>query len=68
MAGPEAAAETTIPGTVLCATEHPRGGMGFTGDMLPNDLVKWAWVLEQSFGPVDDHALRIGETIAGAHA
>ena len=32
------------------------GGMGFTWDMLPNHLLKRAWVLEQAFGTADDHA------------
>jgi alkylation response protein AidB-like acyl-CoA dehydrogenase len=40
------------------------GGMGFTWDMLPNHLLKRAWVLEQSFGHADDHALRLGSTFA----
>jgi alkylation response protein AidB-like acyl-CoA dehydrogenase len=41
------------------------GGMGFTWDMLPNYLLKRAWVLEQSFGTVDDHADHLGSTLAG---
>jgi len=41
------------------------GGMGFTWDMLPNHLLKRAWVLEQGFGDADDHALRLGSTFAG---
>lgn len=41
------------------------GGMGFTWDMLPNHLLKRAWVLEQSFGHADDHALHLGSTLAG---
>ena len=32
------------------------GGMGFTWDMLPNYLLKRAWVLEHAFGAADDHA------------
>ena len=35
------------------------GGMGFTWTMLPNYLLKRAWVLEQGFGSSDDHALRL---------
>jgi len=42
------------------------GGMGFTWDMLPNHLLKRAWVLEQRFGAADDHALRLGSTLARA--
>jgi alkylation response protein AidB-like acyl-CoA dehydrogenase len=42
------------------------GGMGFTWDMLPNHLLKRAWVLEQSFGAADDHAHRLGATLAAA--
>ena len=36
------------------------GGMGFTWDMLPNHLLKRAWVLEQSFGDADHHAAELG--------
>ena len=39
------------------------GGMGFTWDMLPHYLLKRAWVLEQTFGSADDHALRLGSTL-----
>ena len=39
------------------------GGMGFTWDMLPNHLLKRAWVLEHTFGTGDDHALRLGTTL-----
>ena len=42
------------------------GGMGFTWDMLPNHLLKRAWVLEQGFGAADDHALHLGSTLAAA--
>ncbi len=40
------------------------GGMGFTWDMLPNHLLKRAWVLEQGFGLADDHALQLGSALA----
>jgi alkylation response protein AidB-like acyl-CoA dehydrogenase len=40
------------------------GGMGFTWDMLPNYLLKRAWVLEQGFGTADDHARRLGAELA----
>jgi len=36
------------------------GGMGFTWEMLPNHLLKRAWVLEQAFGDADTHALALG--------
>jgi alkylation response protein AidB-like acyl-CoA dehydrogenase len=39
------------------------GGMGFTWDMLPNHLLKRAWVLEHGFGPGDEHALRLGAQV-----
>ena len=38
------------------------GGMGFTWDMLPNHLLKRAWVREASFGSADDHAHHLGAT------
>jgi alkylation response protein AidB-like acyl-CoA dehydrogenase len=42
------------------------GGMGFTWEMLPNYLLKRAWVLEQSFGTADTHAFDIGTRLVGA--
>jgi alkylation response protein AidB-like acyl-CoA dehydrogenase len=42
------------------------GGMGFTWEMLPNYLLKRAWVLEQSFGAADAHAFHIGTRLVGA--
>jgi alkylation response protein AidB-like acyl-CoA dehydrogenase len=36
------------------------GGMGFTWEMLPNFLLKRAWVLEHAFGDADAHALALG--------
>lgn len=42
------------------------GGMGFTWDMAPNFLLKRAWVLENSFGTVDEHAEQLGEALAAA--
>jgi alkylation response protein AidB-like acyl-CoA dehydrogenase len=39
------------------------GGMGFTWEMIPNHLLKRAWVLEQSFGTTDDHAARLGAAL-----
>lgn len=39
------------------------GGMGFTWDMLPNYLLKRAWVLEAGFGAGDEHALRLGDQV-----
>jgi alkylation response protein AidB-like acyl-CoA dehydrogenase len=42
------------------------GGMGFTWEMLPHYLLKRAWVLEQSFGSADDHALLLGSTLGAS--
>ena len=39
------------------------GGMGFTWEMLPNYLLKRAWVLEHAFGDADAHALALGARI-----
>jgi len=39
------------------------GGMGFTWEMLPNHLLKRAWVLEHAFGDADSHALSLGARI-----
>ena len=44
------------------------GGMGFTWEMLPHRLLKRAWVLEQSFGTNDDHALHLGRTLSATPA
>ena len=41
------------------------GGMGFTWDMLPNHLLKRAWVVEQEFDAADEQALRIGTMLVG---
>ena len=40
------------------------GGMGFTWDMLPNYLLKRAWVLEHSFGTAEAHAVGLGSSLA----
>ena len=42
------------------------GGMGFTWDMLPNHLLKRAWVLEHTFGAADEHATSIGVDLLAA--
>ena len=42
------------------------GGMGFTWDMLPNHLLKRAWVLEHEFGDVEQHEAELGATFAVA--
>jgi len=42
------------------------GGIGFTWDMLPNYLLKRAWVLEQGFGTATTHAHDIGARLVGA--
>jgi hypothetical protein len=39
------------------------GGMGFTWDMLPNHLLKRAWVLEHAFGAGDDRAALLGSAL-----
>ncbi len=43
------------------------GGMGFTWDMLPNYLLKRAWVLETEFGESQEHA-RVPRFHAGIHS
>jgi hypothetical protein len=40
------------------------GGIGFTWEMLPNYLLKRAWVPEHAFGDADPHASAIGDSIA----
>ncbi len=42
------------------------GGMGFTWDILPNYLLKRAWVLDNCFGTADDHAQRLGSHLVAA--
>ena len=42
------------------------GGVGFTWEMLPNYLLKRAWVLEHTFGDTDAHAYAIGAALEGA--
>lgn len=44
------------------------GGVGFTWEMLPNYLLKRAWVLEQQFGDADSHAFSISACIEEALA
>jgi alkylation response protein AidB-like acyl-CoA dehydrogenase len=44
------------------------GGIGFTWGMLPNYLLKRAWVLEHVFGDADSHALSISASIEDALA
>lgn len=39
------------------------GGMGFTWDMLPNYLLKRAWVLINVFGTADEHAEVLGRQL-----
>src|SRR5262249_41217378 len=39
------------------------GGVGFTWEMLPNYLLKRAWVLEHAFGDTDSHAYSISASI-----
>jgi alkylation response protein AidB-like acyl-CoA dehydrogenase len=44
------------------------GGMGFTWEMRPHYFLKRAWVLEQSFGTGDEHALALGDAVAAEPA
>jgi alkylation response protein AidB-like acyl-CoA dehydrogenase len=44
------------------------GGMGFTWEMLPNYLLKRAWVLEVAFGTEAVHALTIAAALEGEAA
>ncbi len=44
------------------------GGMGFTWDMLPNYLLKRAWVLENQFGVIEEHALLLGTGLSSTGA
>ena len=44
------------------------GGIGFTWDMLPNYLLKRAWVLENAFGSSDSHATALGAALEAASA
>ena len=48
------------------AAVQVHGGIGFTWEMLPNYLLKRAWVLENSFGNADSHAYAIGTSIEAA--
>src|SRR5262245_9544658 len=44
------------------------GGVGFTWEMLPNYLLKRAWVLEHAFGSADAHAAALGASLEDARA
>jgi len=39
------------------------GGMGFTWEMLPHYFLKRAWLLEQTFGTGEAHALALGAAL-----
>ncbi len=39
------------------------GGMGFTWEMVPHYFLKRAWVLEESFGTSDTHALALADAL-----
>ncbi|MEO6468841.1 MAG: acyl-CoA dehydrogenase [Acidimicrobiia bacterium] len=39
------------------------GGMGFTWEMLPHYFLRRAWVLGQSFGTAESHALALGSAL-----
>jgi alkylation response protein AidB-like acyl-CoA dehydrogenase len=45
------------------AAVQVHGGVGFTWEMLPNYLLKRAWVLENAFGDGDAHANALGASI-----
>src|SRR5262245_21477901 len=45
------------------AAVQVHGGIGFTWEMLPNHLLKRAWVLEHAFGDADTHASAIGASL-----
>ena len=45
------------------AAVQVHGGIGFTWEMLPNYLLKRAWVLEHAFGDADSHASAIGASL-----
>jgi alkylation response protein AidB-like acyl-CoA dehydrogenase len=76
--GPDDEARRAAAGAKLLAAEaaienastaiQVLGGMGFTWAMLPNYLLKRAWVLEQSFGTGDELAARLGAMLAGERA
>jgi alkylation response protein AidB-like acyl-CoA dehydrogenase len=44
-----------------CVQVH--GGMGFTWEVLAHLYLKRAWVLETAFGPADEHAGRLAESL-----
>jgi alkylation response protein AidB-like acyl-CoA dehydrogenase len=50
------------------AAVQVHGGIGFTWEMLPNYLLKRAWVLEHAFGDADSHAFTISASIEAALA
>jgi alkylation response protein AidB-like acyl-CoA dehydrogenase len=50
------------------AAVQVHGGVGFTWEMLPNYLLKRAWVLEHAFGDGDSHALSISASLEAALA
>ena len=39
--------------------------MGFTWHMLPNYLLKRAWVLDNEFGEIEEHELFLGVDAVG---
>jgi hypothetical protein len=41
--------------------------MGFTLEMLPNHLLKRAWLYEQGFGGADEHADDLGAALAATN-
>jgi alkylation response protein AidB-like acyl-CoA dehydrogenase len=69
-AGPSVAASKALAGSAAIdgasTAVQVLGGMGFTWDMLPNYLLKRAWVLEHAFGDADHHAHDLGTTLIAA--
>ena len=69
--GPAAAAAKVVAADAAIknasAAIQVLGGMGFTWDMLPNHLLKRAWVLEHTFGTGEQHAEHIGAALVEAN-
>jgi alkylation response protein AidB-like acyl-CoA dehydrogenase len=56
------AGEAAMKNARACIQVH--GGMGYTWEVPAHYYLKRAWVLENVFGTVEDHALCIGELVA----
>jgi alkylation response protein AidB-like acyl-CoA dehydrogenase len=55
------AGEAAMKNSRACIQIH--GGMGYTWDIPAHYYFKRAWVLESSFGTIDEHAARLAETL-----